>query len=150
MASWKQQALIEAPVETVWEVLVDPSRAPDWDEDVIEVTGVPVEIEVGSTFDLTGRGRLGLKETTTYRIEELDDMHELKMKCQRSGFYVHWLLTPARGNTFTELELGVEPLPGLSARAMGAMQTKGYLRRTVEKTIEALSRAIGRDRAGAA
>ncbi len=149
MASWKQQALIEAPVEAVWEVLVDPSRSPDWDGDVIEVTGAPVEIEVGSTFGVTARGRLGLKDTTTFKVEVLEDMHELKMKCQKSGYYVHWLLTPARGNTFTELELGVEPLPGLSGRAMGAIHTKGYLRRTVEKTIEALSRAIGRDRAKA-
>jgi uncharacterized protein YndB with AHSA1/START domain len=149
VASWKQQALIEAPVETVWEILVDPSRSPEWDEDVIEVTGAPVEIQVGSTFGVTARGRLGLKESTTFKVEELEDMHALKMKCQRSGYYVHWLLTPARGNTFTELELGVEPLPGLSGRAMAAMVTKGYLRRTVEKTIEALGQAIGPDRAKA-
>jgi len=31
MASWKQQALIQAPVEDVWELLCDPARGPDWD-----------------------------------------------------------------------------------------------------------------------
>ena len=33
-------------------------------------------------------------------------MHELKMKCQASGFYAHWLLTEAQDGTFTEVELG--------------------------------------------
>jgi uncharacterized protein YndB with AHSA1/START domain len=144
VASSKQQTLIEAPVSDVWDILTDPASVPDWDEDVIAVTGPPVKIEVGSTFKLTGRGPLGIKATTTYRIEELEDMHELKMQCQRSGFYVHWLLTPARGSTFTEIEMGVEPLPGLQGRAADAMHTKGYLRRTAEKTLDGLQRALSR------
>jgi hypothetical protein len=49
MASWTQQALIEAPVGEVWETLCDPMRAPEWAEDVVEVTGEPVKIEKGST-----------------------------------------------------------------------------------------------------
>jgi uncharacterized protein YndB with AHSA1/START domain len=149
LASCKQQGLIEAPVERVWEVLVDPARGPDWDPDVLEVTGAPVKIETGSTFDVTGRGPLGMKGTTTFKVEELDDMHEIKMRCQKSGYYVHWLLTPAQGNTFAEIELGVEPLPGLQARAKGAIHTRGYLRRTAEKTLEALRGAIAKRRARA-
>ena len=142
MSSSKQQALIEAPVSEVWGILTDPASAPDWDEDVIAVTGPPVQIEVGSTFELIGRGPLGIKATTTYRVEELEDMHELKMQCQRSGFYVHWLLTPARGSTFTEIEMGVEPLPGLQGRAADVIHTRGYLRRTAEKTLDGLRRAL--------
>jgi uncharacterized protein YndB with AHSA1/START domain len=95
MSSWKQQALIEAPVADVWDLLCDPARSPDWDEDVIAVTGAPTKIEKGSTFELTGRGPLGLRNTTTFEVEELVDMHEIKMKCQYSGFYAHWLLTQA-------------------------------------------------------
>jgi uncharacterized protein YndB with AHSA1/START domain len=147
VASSKQQALIEAPVKSVWDLLVDPARGPDWDPDVLEVTGAPVKIETGSTFDVTGRGPLGMKATTTFKVEELDDMHEIKMQCQKSGFYVHWLLTPAQGNTFAEVELGIEALPGLQARAMGALHTRGYLRRTAEQTLEALRGALARRRA---
>jgi hypothetical protein len=55
---------------------------------------------------------------------------------------VQWLLTPAQGNTFTELELGVHPLPGIQGRAMGVAFTAGFLRRTAEKTLEALERAF--------
>jgi polyketide cyclase/dehydrase/lipid transport protein len=147
MASWKQQALIEAPVRDVWEMLVDPARAAELGEDVIEVTGGPARIEKGSTYDVTARGPLGLKATTPFRVEELDDMHELKMQCQVSGFYTHWLLTEAQGGTFTELELGVEEIEakrGIQGRAVGALHTKSFLRRAVEKYLDGLRRAVGR------
>ncbi len=150
MASWKQQTLIEAPVAEVWDLLCDPARGPDWDEDVIAVTGAPTKIEKGSTFELTGRGPLGLKNTTTFKVEELVDMHELKMKCQYSGFYAHWLLTEAQGGTFAELELGMERPPGIQARAVAALHTKSYLRRTVETVLDRLRHAVGRPRSGPA
>jgi uncharacterized protein YndB with AHSA1/START domain len=149
MSSWKQQALIDAPVEEVWELLADPERGPDWSEDVLAVTGAPAKIEKGSTFEVRSRGPLGLKDTTTFKVEQLDDMREIRMRCQKYGFYSHWLLTPARGGTFTELELGIDPRPGIQTRAVGALHTKGYLRRTVDQTLDGLRRAVARDRAGA-
>jgi hypothetical protein len=151
MASWKQQALLEAPVAEVWDVLIDPARSPDWDPDVLAVTGAPTKIEKGSTFDLTGRGPLGLKATTTFKVVELEDMHELKMKCQVSGFYAHWLLTGAQDGTFAEVELGIEPLeskPSLRGRAAGVLHTKSFLRRQVEKLLDSLRGAVSRNPAG--
>ena len=147
MSSWRQQALIEAPVADVWNILIDPTRGPDWDEDLIAVTGVPTKIEKGSTFEVTGRGPLRLKSTTTFKVEELDDMHELKMKCQFSGFYAHWLLTDAQDGTFAEVELGIEPLqsPSPQARIAEVLHTKNYLRRQVEKLLDSLRGAISRD-----
>jgi uncharacterized protein YndB with AHSA1/START domain len=151
MASWKQQALIEAPVAEVWDLLCDPARGPDWDEDVIAVTGAPTKIEKGSTFDVTSRGPLGLKGTTTFRVDELEDMHELKMKCQFTGFYAHWLLTRAQDGTFAEVELGIEPVESKSVRgrAVAALHTKSFLRGQVEKLLDNLRRALSRDRASA-
>jgi uncharacterized protein YndB with AHSA1/START domain len=149
MASWKQQAMIEAPMDDVWAILADPSRGPDWDEDVLAVTGAPAKIEKGSNFDVTSRGPLGMKGTTTFRVEELEDMHEIRMQCQRYGFYTHWVLTPARGGTFTELEVGIEPQRGIQSRAVAMMHTKGYLRRAVDQTLDGLRRAVARDHAGA-
>jgi uncharacterized protein YndB with AHSA1/START domain len=144
VSSWKQQALIEAPLESVWELLADPARYPEWASEVIEVTGAPSRIERGSTFDVTGGGPLGRTYTTTFRIEELEEMRTLKMQCQVSGFYSHWLLTEARGNTFAEVELGVEPKPGLRARVAEVTHTKRYLRRAVDQTLDSLRRAAGR------
>jgi uncharacterized protein YndB with AHSA1/START domain len=147
MSPWKQQTLIDAPVAEVWKVLADPKRSPEWAEDVLEVTGGPAEIQKGSIIEVTARGPLGLKGTTPFKIEELEDMHELKMKCQVSGFYTHWLLTEAQGGTFTELELGIEPLERrrtIQGRAIGALHTKSFLRRTVERTLDGLRRVLGR------
>ena len=151
MASWKQQAMIEAPIAKVWEILSDPERGPDWQEGLMAVTGAPTKIEKGSKFDMTGRGPLGVKSTTTFQVEELEYMHELKLKCQMSGFYSHWLLTPAQDGTFTEVELGIEPLedPSVRARVASALHTKSYLRREVEKLLDALRQAASRERAGA-
>jgi uncharacterized protein YndB with AHSA1/START domain len=147
MSSWRQQALIDAPIQEIWETLCDPRRAPEWAKDVIAVTGGPARIEKGSTFDVTARGPLGLKATTPFKVEELVDMHELKMQCQVSGFYTHWLLTEAQGGTFAELELGIEELEkkrGIQGRAIGALHTKSFLRRAVDKTLDGLRRAVGR------
>src|SRR5215217_4199816 len=100
MASFKQQSIIDAPVSQVWDVLCDPLQASEWAEDVINVTGEPMTIEKGSTYLVTARGPLGMKGTTPFRVEELKDMRELKMQCQVSGFYSHWVLTEAQGGTF--------------------------------------------------
>ena len=151
MASWKQQALIDAPVAEVWGLLVDPGRSPDWDPDVIAVTGAPIKIERGSTFDITARGPLQVKATTTFEVERLDDMHEFRMKCQLSGFYVHWLLTEAQKGTFAEVELGMDPIESPSARARAAamLHTKSYLRKQVEKLLDSLRRAVSPERSAA-
>jgi uncharacterized protein YndB with AHSA1/START domain len=142
MASWKEQGLIEAPVEAVWGLLEDPARFPEWNEDTIEVTGVPTQIEKGSTFEVEGRGPFGLKATTTFMVEQLEDLHEIRLRCQTSGWYSHWVLTDARGETFTEVEMGVEPVPGVEGKIAGAMHTKRYLRRAAQETLDGLRRAL--------
>jgi len=144
MASWKQQALIEAPVEKVWELLEDVERYPEWNESSIEVTGAPTHVEKGSTFKQISRGPLGTKTTTTFEVEELQDLREIKLRCQASGYYSHWLLTEAMGNTFTEVEIGVEP-NGLLGHVVNATHTKRALRRTIEESLEGLRRATAND-----
>jgi uncharacterized protein YndB with AHSA1/START domain len=149
MASWRQEALIEAPVAEVWDLLIDPARSPEWSDEVVAVTGAPVHIEKGSTFDVTSRGPLGIKGTTTFKVEELEDLHEVKMQCQLTGFYSHWVLTQAQGGTFTQVELGIEPLEekrGVPGRVMAALHTKSFLRHTVETMLDGLRGAVGRYR----
>jgi uncharacterized protein YndB with AHSA1/START domain len=41
MTSWRQQTVIDASVQEVWELLCDPDRSPEWSDDVIAVTGAP-------------------------------------------------------------------------------------------------------------
>ncbi len=153
MSSWREQTLVDAPIGEVWDLLCDPGRASEWAEGVISITGGPTRIETkGSMYDVSARGPLGLKATTPFRIVELDEMRELKMQCQVTGFYTRWLLTEAQGGTFTELELGVEELPrgrSMRGRAMTALHTKSFLRRAVEKTFDGLRRVLSRRRGNA-
>jgi hypothetical protein len=144
-ASWKQQVLLDAPVDEVWGLISDPGRFPDWSGDTISVTGLPTEIERGSTFQVTSNGPLRMKATTVFRVEELDDLREIKLRCQTSGYYSHWLLTEARGNTFVEVEFGIERVRGLQGRALSAAHTKGYLRRSAERAVDGLRRALTRN-----
>ena len=67
MSSYTQQTLIEAPVESVWELLEDPARYPEWNPETMEVTGVPTRVEKGSTFEVTGKGPLDY--LTGWRVE---------------------------------------------------------------------------------
>jgi uncharacterized protein YndB with AHSA1/START domain len=144
MSSCKQQVLIEAPVEQVWELLEDPAKYPEWSGDTVEATGVPTKVEVGSTFDLKSVGPMKLTATTTFEVDKFEDLREIKLHCQATGYYSHWLLTEAQGNTFADVELGIEPVPGLEARVIGAMHTKGYLRRALARTLDDLRGAVSR------
>ncbi len=59
MATWKQQAQIDAPVERIWALLADPETYAEWAGDVVEVTGAPTRIEKGSSFQQTSPGPIG-------------------------------------------------------------------------------------------
>lgn len=95
-------------MESVWELVGDPSRYPEWAADVVAVTGL-AEVAEHETYEQVSRTPLG-NETTTFEIEKLDDLHEIKLRCQKSGYYSHWVLTPAQEATFAEVEIGVEPV----------------------------------------
>lgn len=140
MASWQQQGLIEAPVERVWSLLADPASYPSWAGDSIGVTGPPTKVEKGSTFEQTSPGPLGSKQTTTFKVEELDDLHEIKLRCQRSGYYSHWRLTEAQGQTFADVEIGVEPV-GLDGQLARVLFTKRQLRQVTDESLDGLRRA---------
>jgi len=142
VSSWRQQALIDAPVREVWALLEDPASYPEWNADALAVTGAPTSIEKGSTVEITGRVPLGRTKTTTYEVEAMEDLREIKLRCQTSGYYSHWVLTDARGGTFTEIELGVERIPGIQSRIADALHTKGYLRRAAEQTLDNLRSAL--------
>ncbi len=143
MARWRQQALIEAPIGTIWELLVDPARFPEWAGDSIQTTGYPTKIEKGSRFKQTSPGPLRLPVTTTFEVEELDDLHEIKLRCTSSGYYSRWRLTEARGQTFAEVEIGVDSSgSGVRGRLASVTMTQGHLRRVVDESLDGLRRAV--------
>jgi uncharacterized protein YndB with AHSA1/START domain len=142
MSSWRQQVLLEAPVDEVWTFVGDPRRYPQWAGNVLEVTGL-AEIARDAEFQQVTRSPLGSKAETTFKVEELDDMHEIKLRCQTSGYYARWVLTEAQSSTFADVEIGVEPT-SLQYRLLFGAKGKRYLRRIAEQAVDGLRQALPR------
>ena len=81
--------------------------------------------------------------TTTFVVEELEDLREIKMRCLTSGYYSHWALTEAQGETFTEVEFGMEPT-NLPFKAVDKTVGKRMYRTTMMETIDSLQATIAR------
>lgn len=92
------------------------------------------------TRDLTG------KVETAMRVERLEDLHEIHMRCQSTGMYARWLLTEARGDTFVDVEFGIDPV-GRANRAFDATLGRLYFRRWLNQSLSALEAAAVRGEA---
>jgi uncharacterized protein YndB with AHSA1/START domain len=135
VSSWRQQAVIEAPMEQVWAYIGDPHRYPEWAGNVVSITGLAT-VEPDAEFQQVSQTPLG-KAETTFKIEELDDLHTIKLRCLQSGYYSRWVLTEAQSSIFAEVEIGIEPTAVQYRLLFGAMG-KRYLRRLVEQAIDGL------------
>ena len=137
MSVARRQALIHAPTTTIWELVGNPRRHPEWWPRVVEVNGE--RFDEGSTYAQVTRSPVG-KVETKFKIERMDDLHEIKMRCMTSGTYARWLLTEAQGNTFIDVEFGMDPL-GLSNRIFDSAFGRLYFRHWLEQSLEALEQA---------
>jgi len=140
MSSYRQELLIECPVERVWELVGDPRRHPEWWPRVVEVDGLGEVVEEAE-FVQTTRS-IGGEIETTMRIEELEDLRQIHLRCMDTGTFAHWRLTEAQGSTFAELELGMIPA-STSMRAFDLVMGRRYFRRWSEAAIDGLRRASG-------
>lgn len=51
MTTVQQSTRISAPIERVFEAITDPRRGPDWNNNIVEVTGVsPLPVGVGTSW----------------------------------------------------------------------------------------------------
>ena len=140
MSSWRQQTLIEAPVDDVWQLVGDPRRYPEWAGNVLEVTGLPKEVTTGAEFTQKGKTPFG-NATTQFVVEELEDLREIRMRCLQSGYYSHWLLTEAGDDTFCEVEIGMDP-KHLGYRAFDATLGKRWYRSVVRDWMDRIRAAV--------
>jgi hypothetical protein len=140
VTAFRQQAVIESPAAEVWDLVGNPIRYPEWASEVIEVTGL-AEVAEHATFEQTTKTPLGGKDTTIFEIEKLDDLREIKLRCQTSGYYSRWRLTPAQENTFAEVEIGVEPTSPMYGLFFGTLGRR-YLRRISEQSVAGIQRAL--------
>jgi uncharacterized protein YndB with AHSA1/START domain len=138
MSDYRRHALIEAPIERVWELVGNPARHPSWFPHVVEVRGD--RFETGDVYVQVTRHPLRT-QTTSLEIDELDELRSLKFHCRDTGMYSRWLLTPAQDDTFVEAEFGMEPT-SLQYRVMDTTMGRTYFRRWLEQSFEALAQAV--------
>jgi hypothetical protein len=138
MAAWREQALIEAPVDAVWGLVGDPARYPEWASNVVAVTGMP-ELDEKGTVELVSRMPLEGESTTIFEVERSEDLREIRLRCQTSGYYSHWVLTQAREATFLDVEIGVEPTAPQYRLYFGVLG-KRYFRRVAQQSLDGIRR----------
>ena len=139
MGAYRQQALIEAPVDAVWREVGDPNRYPHWAGDVVEVSGLE-DVKQGAQFRQKTRTPFG-KSETDFVVESLDDLREIRVRCLMSGYYVHWLLTEAGNDTFAEVAVGMDP-KHIGYRAMDMTVGKRWYRGVVDDMLKRLREVI--------
>jgi carbon monoxide dehydrogenase subunit G len=145
VSEYRRHALIQAPIERVWELVGNPARHPAWFPHVVEVRGD--RFETGDVYVQVTRNPLSTK-TTSLQIDELEELRSLKFHCRDTGMYSSWLLTAAQSDTFVEAEFGMEPT-SISYRVMDATVGRTYFRRWLEDSFEALAAAAAGSGSGA-
>jgi uncharacterized protein YndB with AHSA1/START domain len=146
MSLTRSQALIEASPQRVWELVGNPRRHPEWWPRVIEVRGE--EFDEGSNFAQVTKDPGGSVETTM-AIDHLEDVKAIHLRCTDTGTYSRWLLTEAQGNTFVDVEFGMDPI-GVKYRIFDGTFGKVYFRRWLSQSLDALQAAAGDERDGEA
>ena len=142
MSEVHEQALIDAPVARVWELVGDPSRYPDWLPRVFEVQGE--RFEEGAEFIQISRQPLVGRDEAQFLIDELDEFREIRMHCTISGMFAHWQLTEAQGGTFVNAVFGMDPLRRRD-RVIDSTIGRPFFRRWLAEAVQSLKRTAKRD-----
>lgn len=139
MSMHRQQAHLDAPLETLWSLVASPQRYPEWWPRIVEVRGE--RFEEGDEFVQVTKSPSG-KVQSNFLVEHRDDLKAIRMSCQLTGAYAEWLLTPAQGGTFIELEMGMDPTR-LRYRLMDLTIGRRYFEAWSRQSLDALRNATG-------
>jgi uncharacterized protein YndB with AHSA1/START domain len=135
-----QQTHIDAPQQTVWELVGDPNRHPEWWPEMKEAD-CP-DLSEGCRYRGVVKGPFGAEEHELV-IERLEDCQEVSIFCDGTGVSTRFRLADARGGTFVEGYFAIEPdSPGM--KIVGALIGRRYLRSWLERSLENLKRAAER------
>jgi hypothetical protein len=89
----RHQALVPATPRSVWELVGQPNRHPEWWPEVIEVQGK--RFGRGCEYCHVAREGDGVTETN-FLIEKVEELKELLVRCEETGLYMRWRLTEVR------------------------------------------------------
>ncbi|HEX6460311.1 MAG TPA: SRPBCC family protein [Thermoleophilaceae bacterium] len=137
MSCYRQQAQLDVPRTTVWQLVGNVERHPEWWPRVVDVACDG--LEAGCSYRQVLKSPMGVIETDV-SVERLEDCHELLLRCLDTGTYTHWLITDAQGGTFIDAEFGVDPKTA-RVRVFDLVAGKRYFRHWLEQSIEGLRRA---------
>ena len=140
MSEARQQVHIDAPPTVVWELIADVEHHPEWWPRVVEVECKG--IDEGCTYRQVTKTPFG-KDEMELRIDEFDDPERFTIRCLNTGTFVRMALTEARGGTFLDAEMGMEPWK-LQYRAFDMVAGKRYFSRWLEQSVEALEDAANK------
>jgi uncharacterized protein YndB with AHSA1/START domain len=138
MSAIREQALLDAPVSAVWELVSDLRRYPEWFPRVFEVQGE--RFEEGAEFVMLSRQPVVGRDEARFLIDRRDEFREIRMHCTVSGFFVHWQLTDAQGGTFLDAEFGIDPIRRRD-RLIDFAAGRRFLRRWLMDAVAGLKRA---------
>jgi hypothetical protein len=137
---YRHQALIEAPLEEVWELVSDPRTHPDWWPDVVGIRASP-ELEEGERYvHSTNIVPFVDAVDSVWVAERLEHLKEARFRCTRT-----FKLTPAQNDTFVEAETGIDPvsLPWRIMKPVLGPQYKRWLISVLDALPSALRARVG-------
>jgi hypothetical protein len=136
VSNYRQQALIDAPVGVVWELLKDVNHHAEWWPKIVEAEcdGVERGCEYRNVVERPGP----LPDlATTLCVEKLDDCEEVLIRCMDTGTYTHFVLVETQGGTFVDAEFGTEP-ERLDLKVFDVVAGKRYFRNWLDQSLDAL------------
>jgi uncharacterized protein YndB with AHSA1/START domain len=135
-----QQAYIDAPPETVWELVGDPNRHPDWWPDVLEVECA--DLREGCRYRGVVKGPFRASPHDLV-IERLDTCQEVCISCEGTGVTTRFVLTSAQGGTFVEGHFSIDP-NSLGTKVVAAVSGRRIMRSWLERSLENLKQVAER------
>jgi hypothetical protein len=90
----------------------------------------------GSEYVQVTKSPMGQQETTM-AVDRLEELRHIDMHCTDTGTFARWSLTEAQGDTFVDVEFGMEPT-GASNRVFDGVFGKVYFRRWLSQSLDAL------------
>ena len=123
----------------------DPATHPDWWPDVVAVRLEEPVTEGGEYVRVSEPMRFIDDVESIWVVERMEHLKEVRFRCTLTGSYASFSLTPARDETFVEVETGMNPT-NLKFQLLRAM-SRSYWKRWQRDVLDALPRELERVRA---